>query len=241
MQLGVHRNHDQLFTVGEVQLVKRRIVRAAAVWIVRPSVEEVFSGAADDVIVALTAKDDVHIRRGTFGRAIAPQLIISTETVDAIGTKATEDLVAAIGAEDDVIARATVHDTNIVAAALRQRIDVDGIPALDKANDVVTAKTADAELLYQRSARGAGPAQQNSAQCGATFGRLFRVPLKGERCIRIVIPCFQTRCSNTVPILQNRHWVDSAHIDTRSRNPLGIIDCQLPYSRLTGDKTEVGE
>ena len=153
----LNRQDHQGLPIDKVKLVDRRIVRPAAVRIIRPGVEAVFALAPDDVVVALATIDDVVIGWRTFRRAVAPENVVPAEAEDGVGAKAAEDLIPALGSKDDVIAGTAVDYADKIAAAFRQDAHVEGVQTRNKPDDVVPAQPADADLLHQGLALGRLP------------------------------------------------------------------------------------
>src|SRR5690606_30167516 len=145
-----HRNDRERFAIREMQLVQSRIVRASAIRIVGPVVEEVSSLAADDVVVALSAEDDIDVVRRTVGRTVAPKEIVSAVSVNDVGAESAVNQIATVRTVDDVVARSAVDHADPIATAIVQGGNIERMTTGDEADHVVAPKAVNPDLLDER-------------------------------------------------------------------------------------------
>ena len=136
--------------------------------ILRPGVEIIDAGTTEDVVVAAAAVDlVVVVRRCAFfaGGGIAPQPVVTGETVNRIAAAAAVDAVAPSGSHQQIVAGTAVdHADEIIAARVeiadverqhgprRRRSGIGGIGIGDELDIVIAQQAGHPELLHQRFA-----------------------------------------------------------------------------------------
>ena len=107
-------------TVAEPEL------RLQRVGIQRPGIHLVRALATEQVVVALTAKQPVVIRRGSdAGAAVAPEAVIAAKADQDVAASAAIQTVPPGSSAQDVVARATIEHADKVVAAVVERREVE--------------------------------------------------------------------------------------------------------------------
>ena len=126
--------------------------------IARPGIESIAPDAADQIVVALSAIQEVPVR-GEAVAAVAPQAVVAAEAVDDIAAAAAIEPVAAVAADQQIVAGAAVEDADEVVGARDQRRQVErehgavGLVLRAERDVVVAAQALHAELLDERRLR----------------------------------------------------------------------------------------
>ena len=131
-------------------------LREAGVRVLGPGEELVRAHAADQVVVTLTAEEDVVIG-GVTRPAVAPQPVVAAEAEQHVVVAPAVQAVAARGPHEEVVAGPAVEDRDEVVAARDEPRDVHGVGPDDERDLVVAAEAGDPELLHERGPQPVAP------------------------------------------------------------------------------------